>query len=120
MSKYTDKRDPIQYKPTGKIVSLVDCFDKDKTDTLIDEILKSNVSSEEKAFLIQCAYRHTVFNYKNIAEYYCNTASLEMQRLMEKSGVVIIDFNDSIKFGYTKLTSVLQDLQNRQVSDVQK
>lgn len=49
------------------------------------------------------------FNYSKIADYYSN-ASEEMQILMEKSALVIIDIDDAIANGYVKLTKVVEDL----------
>jgi hypothetical protein len=67
------------------------------------EIDKSNLSYEEKNFLIDAAKRHTVFNYEKIADYYAH-ASKEMQQLMERSALVIIDFEKAIEYGYVKLS----------------
>ena len=53
------------------------------------------------------AARHYRFNYKKIAEYYVE-ASEEMQRLMEKSALVLIDYDDAIKNGYVKLSQKLE------------
>jgi len=69
---------------------------------MIVEIDKSNVSIEEKMFLIEAARRHTVFNYEKIADYYAN-ASKEMQELMERSALIIIDFEKAIEYGYVKM-----------------
>ena len=44
-----------------------------------------------------------MFNYRNIAEYYAH-ATPEMQRLMEKNALVIIDVDDAIANGYAKLS----------------
>ena len=55
------------------------------------------------------AYRHTKFNYKNIAEYYAH-ANKEMQGLMEDSALVIIDFDKAIENGYVKLS---EDIANQ-------
>jgi hypothetical protein len=53
-------------------------------------------------FLVDAARRHTIFNYEKIADYYAN-ASPEMQSLMEKSALVIIDFEKAIEYGYIKM-----------------
>lgn len=92
----------IQYEPTGKKVSLEDLVDTSKVALLINSIHCSNVSDDEKDFLLKAAQRHLIFNYSNIAEYY-STASKEMQELMEESGLVIIDVNDAIQNGFVKL-----------------
>ena len=62
-----------------------------------------SLPEDEKAFLRYAAQRHTVFNYKYIAEYYAH-AEAPTQRLMENSGLVIIDFNRAIELGYVKLS----------------
>lgn len=106
---YSQETHVPQYEPTGDFVDIMDLVDDEKTNELIREIKESNVSDDEKNFLIKAAYRHLVFNYTKIADYYSN-ASEEMQILMEKSALVIIDINDAIANGYVKLTKVVEDL----------
>lgn len=84
-------------------------LDTEKADELIEEIKQSGVKDEEKEFLIQAARRHNVFNYRNIAEYYAH-ADAEMQRLMEKSALVIIDVDDAIANGYATLNADILDM----------
>lgn len=100
------------YEPLGLDITLKDCIDLGKTQQLIKEIEKSNVSEEEKTFLKCAAYRHTIFNYKNTAEYYAAHASPEMQQLMENSALVIIDFNKAIEQGYVKLSKRVEQIMN--------
>ena len=108
--KYTLKSAIPQYTPTTQVAPpLYALVDKLKTNQLIGEIMRSNVSKEEKEFLILSAYRHLVFNYKDIAEYYCH-ASKEMQQLMEKSALVIIDVKDAIANGYVKLSENIKNI----------
>ena len=66
------------------------------------EIEKSSLSYDEKMFLMDAARRHNVFNYEKIADYYAH-ASKEMQHLMERSALVIIDFEKAIEYGYVNL-----------------
>ena len=66
------------------------------------EIDNSSLSIEEKNFLMDAARRHNVFNYEKIADYYAHS-SPEMQNLMERSALVIIDFEKAIQLGYVKL-----------------
>lgn len=73
-----------------------------KTKRIINEINNSNVPEDEKRFLTEAAKRHTVFNYESIADYYAH-ATPEMQLLMERSALVIIDFEKAIQLGYVKL-----------------
>lgn len=98
-----------QYEPSGADVGLDECFDDTKTNELIKEIDASNVPEEYKRFLRMAAYRHTVFNYKNIAELYAK-AEPEVQRLMEASALVIIDINDAIANGWVKMSKTIQEL----------
>lgn len=100
--KYASKIEAPIYEPNHTKPHLLELYDKSKTSRLIREIEASCVSVEEKAFLIEAAKRHTVFNYERIADYYAY-ASKEMQRLMERSALVIIDFDKAIENGYVKL-----------------
>ena len=106
---YTDKTNIPQYDITGDVPELSELVDEQKTKELLEEIENSDLAYDEKQFLIKAAQRHLVFNYKKIAEYYA-AASEEMQDLMEKSALVIIDYNDAIMNGYTKLSEKIQKL----------
>lgn len=81
--------------------------DRDKYEILIEEIENSSVEDAEKTFLKMAAARHLVFQYNKIADYYAN-ASEEMQELMEKSALVIIDYDNAIANGYVKLSKKLE------------
>lgn len=106
---YTTKTDIPQYDIQGENPLLTDLYDREKSDELIYEIDRSNVSDGEKEFLKEAAKRHTVFNYKKIAEYYA-CATEEMQGLMEKSALVIIDIDNAIANGYVELSKNLEKL----------
>ena len=107
--KYTQKTDIPQYNPTGEQPEIHELIDEKKTDALISEINLSSVSNKERAFLEKAACRHLAFNYRKIAEYYA-CASKEMQELMEKSALVIIDYENAIKNGYAKLSKRMAEL----------
>lgn len=100
--KYSTKIDAPVYEPKNKKPYLIELVDKSKSQRLIQEIDKSSLSYEEKKFLIDASKRHNVFNYEKIADYYAQS-SKEMQHLMERSGLVIIDFEKAIQLGYVKL-----------------
>ena len=108
---YTQKLDTPVYEVTGDKPSLNELFDKTKADELQQEIIESNLTAEEKEFLMIAATRHYTFNYSKIAEYYAH-ASPEMQKLMEQSALVIIDYHDAIKEGYVQLTENMKKLMN--------
>jgi hypothetical protein len=100
--KYSTKIEAPIYEPKNKQPHLLELCDKSKTLRLINEIKQSNVSEQEKLFLIDAAQRHSVFHYERIADYYAH-ATPEMQDLMEKSALVIIDFDKAIEYGFVKL-----------------
>lgn len=100
--KYSSKIDTPIYEIKNAKPHILELVNKEKTHRLIREIDKSNLSYEEKNFLIDAAKRHNVFNYEKIAEYYAHS-SAEMQNLMERSALVIIDFERAIQLGYVKL-----------------
>lgn len=107
---YTMKTNIPQYEITGDCPEISEMLDTEKADDLIKEISQAEgITPEEREFLIQAACRHNVFNYRNIAEYYAH-ATPEMQRLMEKSALVIIDMNDAIANGYATLFGDVADI----------
>lgn len=112
---YTTATNIPQYEPTGEKPSISQLYDAEKTDDLIAEIEASELSKEEKGFLLRAAGRHTVFNYGLIAEYYAH-ASPEMQELMEKSALVIIDVGNAIANGYATLAQTVDGLMNGEES----
>ena len=60
-------------------------------------------------FLRHAAERHVVFNFRNIAEFYAH-ADAEVQNLMERSALVIIDFNRAIEGGFIELTDRIKTI----------
>ena len=100
--KYSSKIEAPIYEPKNIKPHILELCDKSKTNRLISEIEISNLPEDEKAFLIDAAKRHSIFNYEKIADYYAHS-SKEMQHLMERSALVIIDFEKAIQYGYVKL-----------------
>lgn len=100
--KYSSKIEAPIYEPKNTKPHILELCDNQKTNRLIKEIESSKLPIEEKAFLIDAARRHNVFNYEKIADYYAHSTK-EMQHLMERSGLVIIDFEKAIQYGYVRL-----------------
>lgn len=100
---YTRKIVAPTYEPKNKKPELDDLFNTDKADELIHKIKQAKLSEEETLFLSHCALRHTVYDYSKIADFYAHS-SKEIQKLMEDSALVIIDFDKAIENGYVKLT----------------
>lgn len=100
--KYTFKVDTPVYTPSGRQPHILELMDCEKAKRLIRAIDASSVSDAEKTFLREAAHRHVRFNYAKIADYYAH-ATPEMQDLMERSALVIIDFDKAIESGFVKL-----------------
>lgn len=81
---------------------VAELFDATKADELKAEIEAAELPGEVRAFLVAAADRHVVFDFANIAEFYAH-ADAATQRLMEKSALVIIDFDAAIENGFVKL-----------------
>lgn len=105
--RYTKKVNSPIYAPRKVKPNIIELIDKTKTRKLIKRIESSNVTEEEKKFLLAGAMRHNVFHYERIADYYAH-ASKEMQELMEESALVIIDFYRAIELGFIELTEQLK------------
>ncbi len=107
---YNRKIEPPTYTPTGSKPLLVELFDQTKTKDLIDKIAEADgITEEEKDFLRYAAQRHTIFNFKNIAEYYAHSNEA-MQALMEDNALVIIDFDKAISSGFVQLTTEIAEM----------
>ena len=107
-NKYSLKIQTPIYEPKNQKPHLLELCDKSKTQRLIKEIDASSLPLDEKTFLIDAARRHNVFNYEKIAEYYAHS-NKEMQELMEKSALVIIDFEKAIQLNYVKLCDEIKN-----------
>ena len=106
---YTAKINIPQYEITGDEPEISDLVNDYKTTQLMEEIENSNVTPEQKNFLRMAATRHLEFNYRNVAEYYAHQDK-EMQELMEKSALVIIDLENAIANGYVQLSNELGEI----------
>lgn len=108
-NSYTAKIKTPVYEPKNKKPHPLELFNDAKAKRLIREINASKISEDENKFLIEASKRHVEFNYSKIADYYAH-ATKEMQELMEKSGLVIIDFEKAIQYGYVQLSKELSTL----------
>jgi hypothetical protein len=106
---YTRKIVAPIYEPTGDAPEPGELYDDAKARALIAEIRAADLPEDVALFLEKAAERHTVFNFRRIADFYAS-APAETQRLMERSALVIIDFNQAIENGFVRLTKKLGDL----------
>lgn len=101
--KYTHNIVAPIYEPKNRKPHVLELYDFTKANRMINEIMASNVTDDEKRFLISAAKRHIKFNFSLIADYYAHS-NKEMQQLMERSALVIIDFQKAIELNYVKLS----------------
>lgn len=105
---YSMKVESPIYTPKGEKPAIEELYDQTKLEELLQEIEDSELPEKEKAFLRIAAERHVVFDYENIAEFYAH-ASPELQKLMEASALVIIDFEQAIEHGFVKMTEKIAE-----------
>lgn len=113
-SKYTLKVEVPQYLPSAVCPDLSELLDTTKYYQLLHDIEKSHVSEQEKQFLRLSATRLIGFNFSLIADYYSH-ADKEMQALMEKQALVIIDIEDAIANGYVEYSKTMDSLLRKQL-----
>lgn len=106
--KYTRKIEAPVYEPKHAKPHIATLCDDTETRRLCREIDTSALPDDEKAFLRAAAWRHAVFHYERIADYYAH-ATPETQRLMERSALVIIDFDQAIERGFVKLCEDIRE-----------
>jgi hypothetical protein len=102
VENYSRKIEAPIYEITGEKPAVSALYDEDKANQLKADIAKADLPAEISAFLNAAAYRHTVFDFRNIAEFYAHSDEAT-QDLMERSGLIIIDFDQAIENGYAKI-----------------
>jgi hypothetical protein len=117
-SQYTNKITAPIYEPKGEKPPIKDLSDKTKTNELCNEIEKAELPEDVRGFLLTAAQRHTVFNFRNIAEFYCH-ASADVQHLMERSGLIIIDMDKAIANGFVHLSERLGAIADLELSEAE-
>lgn len=106
---YTRKIEAPVYQPTGEKPPVSSLVDDTKTRELVEAVRAADLPADIAAFLEAAAQRHTVFHFARIAEFYAH-ADVDLQRLMEASALVIIDFDQAIEGGFVRLSQRLGDL----------
>lgn len=105
---YSRKIQAPIYEIKGEKPDPRELVDTSKADELRREIDDADVPQDVRDFLELAADRHAVFNFAKIAEFYAH-ADAPTQRLMEKSALVIIDFDQAIENGFVKLAEGMME-----------
>lgn len=108
-SAYTAKVETPTYEPKEEKPDLSELVDVSKMEELCAEIQAADIPEDIREFLILAAHRHNVFTYSKIADYYAQ-APREVQHLMERSALVLIDFHQAIEGGFVRMTENLKRL----------
>lgn len=107
--RYTKETRVPQYEPKGDISPVTSLIDHGKADALLAEIESADITDDQKEFLRLAAYRHCRIDFEAVADYYVHQDE-HMQRLMERSALVIIDYDDAIANGYTTMHDTLEQM----------
>lgn len=97
------------YRVTGEEPAAHELVDEQRTNDLLRDIEDLDAPEAVRRFLRLAAYRHLRFDYAAIAEFYAH-AEPEVQRLMERSALVIIDLDRAIEYGFVRLSKELREL----------
>lgn len=114
-NKYASQIVAPVYHPTGDNPAVTDLSDTEYAETLRSEIEAAGLDDDLRQFLLSAAERHTVFNFAQIAEFYAH-ADADVQHLMERSGLVIIDFDKAVENGFVSMSHILAELAGEQRS----
>lgn len=106
------------YTPQGEKPTLDKLIvsDNEKIDSFRKKIDESNVTDEEKEFLLKALNRFYKFNFKNIAEYYCHSSD-ELKSLFEDLLLVIPDGHKLLRNNLLGLDSMIIGEQGDELDD---
>ena len=103
---YSRKIEAPIYTPKGEKPRVTSLYDESKSTELKLQIAEADLPADVRKFLIAAADRHTVFDFRNIAEFYAH-ADPATQDLMERSALVIIDYDKAIENGFVELSQAM-------------
>jgi hypothetical protein len=109
---YTGKIEAPHYEIVGDKPPVDSLYDLSRYESLVEEIDASSIDEDLKVFLRLAASRHVVFDYGRVAEFYPHQDEA-VQGLMERSALVIVDFDDAIRLGYVRLQAQIEELRGR-------
>lgn len=112
--KYESKGQTPIYEITSECPRVSELYDKSKTQDLLLSIDNLESADEEtKDFLRETAKRFTVFNFAKIAEFYAHQGA-EIQSVMEKLALVIVDYNKAIENGFAEYKLSVEEMETEE------
>ena len=103
---YSRKIEAPIYTPKGDKPRVTSLYDETKATKLKLEIAEADIPADVRKFLVAAADRHTVFDFRNIAEFYSH-ADMVTQDLMERSALIVIDYDKAIENGFVELSEAM-------------
>lgn len=107
-SKYTDLIKAPIYEITGEKPKISTLYNNEKSEKYIKLIKEKNFNNQIEVFLIESAKRLIEFDYKKIAEFYSHS-NKDVQDIMEKLALVIIDYDKAYENGYIEISNKLKE-----------
>lgn len=101
--EYSQKIGTVTYEPKNTNHTVRDLIDTEKKDSLCKKITDSNLPEELKGFLMTRAHFFVKFNFSNIADFYAYQATAEEKILFEELALVLLDKNQLMANGFSKL-----------------
>lgn len=109
---YTSAINVPQYEIVGERPAVSELFDQTRTKQLQAQIKAAKIDPEIADFLNLAAQRHTIINYRKVAEFYPH-APAEVQQLIEESALIIVDMNNAIRNGYANFMDRIDSLEEQ-------
>ena len=111
---YTHRIVTPVYEITGDCPKTEELVDRTRAESLLEEIDRTpGLPDAVRDFLRIAAMRHYVLHFDRIAEFYAHAVP-PVQRLMENSCLVIIDYDRAIELGYVQMARALADEYDRE------
>ena len=105
---YTRRVQSPIYVTTGEQPAAHELYDTTRLKSLLEKIeSEKGIDDQTREFLRHAAYRHVRFDFGSIAEFYAHVEA-PIQRLMEDSALVVVDFERAIEQGFVRLSEEVQ------------
>lgn len=111
--KYESKGQTPIYEITSECPKITELFDNSKTERLKALIEEQDFEEDTKEFLRICCDRFTVFNFAKIAEFFAHQPK-EVQEVMEKLALVIVDYNKAIENGFVEYKLSVEEMETEE------